>query len=83
MFRWGAVFRNGVKLWKLRQWRWIRQYRIIWFRIPWIWAANHLALHESCLKGSAHTATSSLMAAITLQSSARMQVTPYNPAIDQ
>ncbi len=59
MFRWGAVFWNGVKLWKLRQWRWIRQYRIIWFRIPWIWAANHLALHESCLKGSVHTGGSS------------------------
>jgi hypothetical protein len=56
---WGAVFRNGVKLWNLRYGSRLRQYRIVWFRVSWIWAANHSALHESYLKGSSHKDTGS------------------------
>jgi hypothetical protein len=43
MIRWGAVFWNGVKLWKLRQWP--RQLGVIRFRIIWLRRSGHLAFH--------------------------------------
>jgi len=49
MIRRGAVFRNGVKLWKLRQWN--LSLGVIRFRIFWFRRSGHLKLRAGLLKG--------------------------------